>query len=63
MEVKGEQALKIHVGLKHGAMKRKTRRTAKRVKAVKRSGVTCQVCGRRFKLPMHLDNPDVELWR
>ena len=51
---KSEQALKIHVGLMHSAKKRKKRRAAKRVKAAKRSGVTCQVCGRRFKLPLHL---------
>ena len=50
-EFKNEQGLKIHVGRQHSS-KPKVKRGRK--KAAPAGGITCKICGRSFKLPLHL---------
>jgi hypothetical protein len=61
-EFKNELAVKIHKGLTHGdkAKKAKGGKVAKAAAATAapvaaaKGGVTCDICGRSFKLPAHL---------
>lgn len=49
-EFNGEHALKIHVGRLH-----KSKSKAKRGRKTARAGkTTCAICGRTFKMPLHL---------
>lgn len=59
-EFGGEHALKVHLGLRHGAKRKaarpraKAKRQGKAAKGPRKGKFVCPICGRSFKMALHL---------